>query len=77
MKQIKEMNLEECIGALRLETLPIDENWSFATFSHQDRIDIADRIEELTKPSPIKTVFPTFKDEWGNSDWRDKGEMGG
>jgi len=21
--------------------------------------------------------LPSFKDEWGNSDWRDKGEMGG
>ena len=22
-------------------------------------------------------AFPTFKDEWGNSDWRDTGEMRG
>ena len=22
-------------------------------------------------------MYPKFKDEWGNSDWRDTGEMGG
>ncbi len=34
---------------------------------------LQNRIAELES----QTVFPTFKDEWGNSDWRDKGEMGG
>ena len=25
----------------------------------------------------IDTYFPKWKDEWGNTDWRDTGEMGG
>lgn len=40
------------------------------------------RIDQLLK-SKIKQddsawrPIPKFKDEWGNSDWRDTGEMGG
>jgi hypothetical protein len=35
------------------------------------------RLQTIIAELKSQTVFPTFKDEWGNSDWRDKGEMGG
>jgi hypothetical protein len=58
MKEIKDMNLAECLDALRMETLPLDENWSFATFLHQDRIQLADRIHDLTRWIPLSERMP-------------------
>jgi hypothetical protein len=67
MKPIDQMNLAECLDALRMETLPLDENWSFATFSRQDRIQLADRIHELTRWILVSERMPTEEDgdKWG------------
>jgi hypothetical protein len=62
MKDIDKMTLAECLDALRMETLLLDENWSFATFSHQDRIQLADRINELTRWIPVSERMPTRED---------------
>lgn len=35
------------------------------------------RLIDNHKPRPVIKELPKFKDEWGNTDWRDTGEMNG
>ena len=48
--------------------------------SEYDALEI--RIDQLLKSKAKQSnsswgPIPKFKDEWGNTDWRDTGEMGG
>jgi predicted phosphoadenosine phosphosulfate sulfurtransferase len=52
------------------------------TSEHWDEWDDKREIEWIknlieTNQKSLITELPKFKDEWGNSDWRDTGEMGG
>ena len=65
MKPIDEMTLAECLALLRKERMPIVmENGKVyhGMFDHQHRIEIADRIHDLT---PLDSVERTVADRGG------------
>ena len=53
MKDIKDMNLTECIVALRDQTK--GDVWGMG---HRDIIELTDRIEELTRWNNIDDLLP-------------------
>jgi hypothetical protein len=57
MKDIKDMNLTECIVALRDQTK--GDVWGMG---HRDIIELTDRIEELTRWIPVSERMPTEED---------------
>lgn len=40
-------------------------------------IEEAKRMEAEVKPTIVTYGHKKWRDEWGNTDWRDTGEMGG
>jgi hypothetical protein len=60
MKDIKDMNLTECIDALRDQTK--GDVWGMG---HRDIIELTDRIEELTRWIPVSERFPYEADAKG------------
>lgn len=65
MKPINEMSLQECLELLRQKRFPMvmpDGNVFHGMFDHEDRIAIADRIDELTRWIPVSEQMPTEKD---------------
>jgi hypothetical protein len=57
MKDIKDMNLTECIVALRDQTK--GDVWGMG---HRDIIELTDRIEELTRWILVSERLPTRED---------------
>jgi hypothetical protein len=65
MKPINEMTLAECIARLREELMPVvmvNGKVYHGMFDHQHRIEIADRIHELTRWIPVEERLPTEAD---------------
>jgi predicted phosphoadenosine phosphosulfate sulfurtransferase len=51
------------------------EHWD--EWDDKREIEWIKNLIETNHKSPTTTELPKFKDEWGESDWRDTGEMGG
>jgi hypothetical protein len=48
-----------------------DDGKSF--YSNEEKAEMIVKLID----QPVQVQYKRFTDEWGNSDWRDTGEMGG
>lgn len=76
----EEWTISGCSGnSIEIEGREVQNNNFIHLYLNQDELkQVIEFLQsKVIDKQPEKSVYPIFKDEWGDSDWRDTGEMGG